>query len=350
MAVSKPDLIAKSCKFGNLPTGEEVLKYTLTNSNNLEVDLLEYGAYLSAIRVPVGAGGLRDVLLGYDDLQGYLDDPFYIGCVVGRVANRIGGAKFSLDGQTYNLDKNRGEVHLHGGHSGMNQLLWSSKVDGNSVKFSCVSPDGASGYPGEVTADVTYTLTDGNEIVIDYSARTSKKCPINLTNHAYFNLEGGTATVHNHTLKLYSSKYTALDHNLVPNGAFIPVSGTPYDFTAGKLIGQDIAATEAGYDVNFCIDGTVKHPKCEQLKLCAEVEASGVRMSVYTDQVGVQFYSGNFLDPSKAGKKGVPFFKQQAFCLETQAYPDSVNQPAFPSTILSPGETYIHSTLIHFKF
>ncbi|KAI6654907.1 hypothetical protein LOD99_2786 [Oopsacas minuta] len=348
MAESK--LVAQSSKFGILPTGEQVLKYTLRNSNGLEIDLLEYGAYLSAIRVPVKKGGVIDVLLGYDDLQGYLDDKIYCGCVVGRVANRIGGAKFTLDGHTYNLDKNRGEVHLHAGYSGMNTLLWSSKVNGNSVQFSCVSPDGASGYPGEVRADLSYTLTNDNEIVLDYSANTSKKCPLNMTNHAYFNLQGGTETIYTHKLTLNSSKYTALDNNLVPNGEFIEVSGTPYDFTAGKLIGQDIASSNGGYDVNYCINDKVKHSKCDQLKLCAEVETSEISMSIFTDQVGVQFYSGNFLDPSKLGKKGVPFFKHQAFCLETQGYPNSVNQPAFPDTIVSPGQTYTHATLIQFKF
>ena len=340
----------QSSAFGNLPSGEEVHKYTLTNSNGLLIELIEYGAYLCAIKVPVGAGDPIDLLVGYDNLQGYLDDVSYMGCVVGRVANRIGGAKFSLDGQTYNLDQNKGEVHLHAGFSGMNRLVWKSKVNGNSVTFSCTSPDGASGYPGEVKAEVTYTLTPENEIVIDYTATTSKKCPINMTNHAYFNLQGGTDTVYTHSLVINSSRYTALNDSLVPTGEFVQVAGGPFDFRTEKQIGKDIHGVEGGYDINFCIEETGKHPKCEQLRFCAEVKTSDVTMSVYTDQIGVQFYTGNFLDGSKTGKKGLPFFKHQAFCLETQAYPDSVNHPEFPSTVLSPGETYKHSTLLQFKF
>ena len=340
---------AQPCIFGKLPSGEEVHKYTLTNQSGLEIELMEYGAYLCAIKVPVEKGHL-DLLVGYDTLEGYLTDGSYMGCIVGRVANRIAGAEFTLDGQTYNLDKNKGDVHLHSGFSGMNILLWKSKVNGNSVTFSCVSPDGASGYPGEVKAEVTYTLTPENEIVIDYSATTNKKCPINMTNHAYFNLQGGSETIYNHSLTINSSKYTALNDSLVPTGQFVEVAGGPYDFRTEKLIGQDIAGTEGGYDINYCIGETAKHPKCEQLRFCAEVKNSDVSMSVYTDQIGVQFYTGNFLEGSKTGKKGQPFFKHQAFCLETQAYPDSVNHPEFPNTVVSPSEAYKHSTLLQFKF
>ena len=338
-----------SSVFGKLESGEEVKKYTLRNPHGLEIDLLEFGGYLAAIRVPV-QGGPRDVLIGYDDLQGFLNDETYMGCIVGRVANRVGGAQFTLDGQTYKLDKNRGEVHLHSGFSSMDKLLWKSCPEGNSIKFSCVSPDGASGYPGEVTAEVTYTLTEENGILIEYSATTSKKCPINLTNHAYFNLQGGADTVYNHSLTLNAGKYTALDHNLVPTGEFVPVAGTPYDFNSEKKIGEDIGAVEGGYDINYCLNDAPKHSKLEKLHFCAEAKVSDITMTLFTDQIGVQFYSGNFLKGPTKGKKGLPFFKHQGFCLETQAYPDSVNRPEFPNTVVSPGETYKHSTLIQFKF
>ena len=337
---------------GRTPEGDEVRAFTLANKNGLKAKLLNWGAIVSELHVPDNAGKIADVLLGFDDLDGWLKNPAYFGCATGRVANRIGGGKFTLEGKEYALATNNGPNHLHGGARGIDKRLWAAEVlkgDSPSVRFTYRSPDGEEGYPGNLDIAVTYALTDQNEIKIDYEAKSDRPTPVNLTNHMYFNLSGaGSGTILDHELELRAERYTPIDLTMIPTGEILGVKGTPLDFTKPARIGARIGALTGdpgGYDHNLCLDG-----QRGELALAGKLRdpKSGRVMEVHTTEPGIQFYSGNFLDGSIKGKGGKVYQKHFGLCLETQHYPDSVNQPHFPSTILRPDRTLRSTTVYKF--
>jgi len=337
---------ATKAAFGQLPEGHPVDLYTLTNAHGLVAKIINYGTIITELHVPDRAGQLADVVLGFDNLDSYLKGHPYFGCTAGRVANRVANGQFTLDGQTYKLAANNGPNHLHGGLKGLDKALWSAEpLAGTSVKFTHTSPDGDEGYPGSLAITVVMTLTDANELTIDYTATTDKTTPINLTNHSYFNLAGG-GDILGHELMLSAEAFTPVDATLIPTGEIKPVKGTPLDFTMPMPIGDrfdQLAGEPRGYDHNFVVNRAGKG-----LALAARVyePKTGRVMEVFTTEPGVQLYTGNFLDGTLTGKRGVVYDRHAGFCLETQHYPDSVNHPNFPSTILRPGHTY-HQTTVH---
>jgi aldose 1-epimerase len=319
--------------FGRLEDGREALLFNLANGNGMHVDVTNYGCAVVSLQVPDKDGKLRDVVTGFDTLAPYAGKHPFFGVVAGRVANRIDGGKFTLDGKKYQLEQNDGgRHHLHGGTQGFHTKLWDAEVREGAVVFSLTSPDGDGGYPGNLRAYITYTLTEGNAFRIDYLAETDSKTICNLTNHSYFNLEGhDAANVYGHELQINASYVTAVNDLLIPTGELKEVVGTAYDFRRAKEIGKDIAEAGIGYDDNFVLDkpGTAA---------VVYSPVSGITMTVNTDSPGIQLYTGNFLDGTVAGKGGVLHQKHSAFCLETQFYPDSVNQPTFPSCIVEKGK------------
>jgi aldose 1-epimerase len=335
--------------FGNYE-GQAITEYTLTNKNGMQLSVINYGGTITKLNVPDKNGKLGDVVLGYDSLSGYLQraNPFF-GALIGRYGNRIGKATFTLDGQTYNLDKNDGANSLHGGKKGYDKVVWTAEKQGdNSLKLTYHSKDGEGGYPGNLDVTVVYTLTADNSVKIDYTATTDKATPVNLTNHAYYNLSAGTdSTILNNEIQINADKYTPVDAGLIPTGQIADVKGTPFDFTSSKQIGRDIAQVKGGYDHNWVLNKkgnslekivTLYHP------------TSGRVMEVYTTEPGVQFYTGNFLNGRLANTKGgAKYVQHAALCLETQHFPDSPNHPNFPSTILKPGETYKSTTVYKFS-
>jgi aldose 1-epimerase len=341
--------------FGKTRDGAPVEAYTLKNSHGMVAKVSTLGATLTELHVPDKNGKLADVVLGFDDAAGYQSDANqFFGCTTGRVANRIAKGKFTLDGKEYTLAVNNGPNHLHGGTKrSLDKVVWKAEkvktADGSAVRFTYTSPDGEEGYPGKLEVAVTYTLTDKNELRIDYSATTDKATPVNLTNHTYFNLVGaGADTVLDHELMIAADHYTPADDTLIPTGKLAPVAGTPLDFTKPTRIGERIEKLAKtpylGYDHNYVF------PKPDIKAVAARLRdpASGRTMTLYTDQPGVQFYSGNFLKGGK-GKGGKAYKHQSALCLETQHFPDSVNHPEFPSVILKPGQTYRHTTIFAFE-
>jgi aldose 1-epimerase len=293
---------------------------------------------------------MGDVILGYDSLSGYMQtgNP-YFGCLVGRYANRIANAKFSLDGKEYTLAANNNGNALHGGLKGFDKLMWAVKLFTDStILLSRNSSDGEEGYPGNLSVDVMYTLGDDNSLKIDYAAVTDKPTPVNLTNHCYFNLSAGTdSTILDHELMLKADKYTPVNDKLIPSGKIDNVKGTPMDFTVSKKIGKDIASVSGGYDHNWVLNRTNNN-----LEMIGSVyhSGSGRFMEVFTTEPGIQFYSGNFLNGTLLNTRGGAKYVQHAgLCLETQHFPDSPNQPSFPNTILKPGETYHHTTVYKFS-
>jgi len=336
--------------FGRLADGTAVDIYTLTNRSGLEARIMTYGAILVSLKLPDRTGVLADVNLGFDSLAGYLGTHPYFGAIIGRYGNRIAKARFTLDGVAYALPPNNNGNTLHGGIKGFDKVVWAAEpvrsTDGAGVKLAYLSKDGEEGFPGNLSVTVVYTLTEANELRIDYEAVTDGKTPVNLTNHAYWNLKGeGRGDVLGHVLRLEADGITAVDSaaNLIPTGEIAPVAGTPFEFTSPHAIGERIAKVEGGYDHNFVLrsgGGT--------LALAARVEEpeSGRVLEIWTDQPGIQLYTGNFLDGTVVGKGGKAYGKHFAFCLETQHFPDSPNHPNFPSTILEPGQTY-RSTTIH---
>jgi aldose 1-epimerase len=335
--------------FGKLPDGTGVDLYTLTNGNGLVAKVATYGTIITGLHVPDRQGKLGDIVLGFDNLDQYLKGHPYLGATVGRVANRIANARFTLDGKTYTLAPKNGPHHLHGGLKGFDKKVWQAEPQaGAAVRFSYTSPDGEEGYPGTLAVAVTMTLTDANELRLDYTATTDKPTPVNLTNHSYFNL-AGKGDVLGHELMMAADYYTASDSALVPTGEIKPVKDTPMDFTSPQPIGSRFAqlrTNPVGYDHNYVLNGGGK-----ALALAARVyePGSGRVMEVHTTQPGVQLYTANFLNGSLTGKRGVVYHQHCAFCLETQHFPDSVNQPKFPSVILRPGETYRHTTVHKFS-
>jgi aldose 1-epimerase len=338
--------------FGKTSEGREVDLYTLTNSNGLKARITNYGAILVSLEVPDRKGKLADITLGFDTLDGYLGEHPYFGAVVGRYANRIGRARFVLDGVEYELAANNGENHLHGGLKGFDKVIWKLedlKSEGRSamVKLSYISEDGEEGYPGNLACSVTYTLTEDDELRISYEADTDKTTVVNLTNHAYFNLAGqGTGDILGHELMIDADKYTVVDEGLIPTGENRDVKDTPMDFTVAASIGSRIEQTAGGYDHNYVLNSGGG-----ELTLCARAyePTTGRVMEVFTDQPGVQLYTGNFLDGSLTGKGGKKYEKHYAFCLETQHFPDSPNKPDFPSVVLSPGQKYATMTVFTFS-
>ncbi|MEO5996535.1 MAG: aldose epimerase family protein [Chitinophagaceae bacterium] len=328
---------------------KEVLQYTLTNSKGVAVKVINYGGIITDIMVPDREGNLGDVVLGYDSLSGYLQkgNP-YFGALVGRYANRIAKGKFSVEGNTYTLAANNDGNSLHGGLKGFDKVVWDTKQSGNSVTLTYDSKDGEEGYPGNLHAQVVYTLTDDNELKIEYTATSDKPTPVNLTNHTYFNLSAGkSATIEDHILTLNADKYTMVNDKLIPTGQNPPVKGTPMDFTSPKKVGKDLGSVKGGYDHNWVLN---KSGDEESLAATVYDSASGRYMEVRTTQPGIQFYTGNFLDGTlTVTRGGTTIGKHAALCLETQHFPDSPNQPSFPTTILKPGETYKQSTIYTFS-
>ena len=330
--------------FGRLVDGTAVDIYTLTNKSGIEARVMTYGATLVSLRLPDRNGAFADVNLGFDDLEGYLGTHPYFGVIVGRYANRIARGRFSLDGIEYSLALNNNGNSLHGGLKGFDKVVWKPEpvqsAGGVGVKLNYLSKDMEEGYPGNLSVTVVYALTNTDELTISYEAETDKKTPINLTNHAYWNLKGeGNGDILGHVLRLEADKITAVDSeaNLIPTGEIAPVAGTPFDFTSPHAIGERIAQVEGGYDHNFVLRGGGG-----KLVLAARVEepGSGRAMEIFTDQPAIQLYTGNFLDGTVVGKGGGAYRKHYAVCLETQHFPDSPNHPNFPSTILEPGQKY----------
>lgn len=337
--------------FGRLDDGTAIEAYTLRNANGVSVKAITYGGIIVALETPDRDGRLGDIVLGHDSLAGYLDASPYIGAIVGRYANRIAGAQFTLDGSTYTLAVNNGPNHLHGGERGFDKVVWTAepfeRADSAGVTLRHTSRDGEEGYPGTLTATVIYTLTADNTLVIDYHATADAPTPVNLSQHSYFNLAGG-GDILGHRLTLRARRYTPVDATLIPTGELADVAGTPFDFTEPHAIGERIAAEHqqlafgGGYDHNFVLDpgeGDLVHA-------AAVLEpVTGRTLDIYTGEPGIQFYSGNFLDGSIVGKGGRAYGRRAGFCLETQHFPDSPNQPAFPSTILRSGQEYRSRTV-----
>lgn len=336
-------------EFGTMDDGSSVQLFTLTNENGMEVSITNFGGIVTSIKVPDKDGNIEDVVLGFDDFEKYKSGHPFFGAIAGRYANRIANGEFELNGETYQLATNDGENHLHGGNEGFDKKLWNAEVnqDENSVTLSYLSPDGEEGYPGNLDVDVTYTLTDDNELKIDYHATTDKPTVLNLTNHSYFNLSGDPSqTILDHKLTINADRYTPVDDGLIPTGELRPVEGTAFDFTEPETVGARIESIPPGYDHNFVLN----NPDSGVRKIATvEHEESGRVMEVYTDQPGVQFYTGNFLDGSLMDRNGNPIEQYAALCLETQTFPDSPNKPDFPSPVLNPGEMYETTTIYQFK-
>ncbi len=342
--------------FGVLPSGDSVHVFTLTNGQGVELRAIDYGALVISLRTPDRDGTLGDIVLGYDSIDGYLKSTPYFGALVGRYANRIAKGQFTLDGATYRLAVNNGPNALHGGLKGFDKVMWRAATKDDStgvgVVFSYTSKDGEEGYPGTVNVQVTYSLTDRDEFTIDYLATTDKATPINLTQHSYFNLAGeGSGDVLGQVVTIDADRYTPIDTTMIPTGAIDSVAGTPLDLRHGVAIGAHIDEPfpqlkyAGGYDHNFVINrsgpGLVHAARVVDPK-------SGRTLDVATTEPGIQFYTGNFLDGTITGKGGHVYGRRNAFCLETQHFPDSPNRPAFPSTILRPGTEYQSRTVYTF--
>ena len=343
--------------FGKLPDGRAVDLFTLTNSKGMVAKITNYGAIVVALIVPDRAGHLDDVVLGYDNLDGYIAKSPFFGAIVGRYGNRIAKGQFALDGKTYTLARNDHANHLHGGVVGFDKVLWSATpVTGKKsvgLELRYLSKDGEEGYPGNLTVAITYTLTDDNKLKIDYVATTDKTTVANITHHGYFNLDGaGSGDILGEELLINADRFTPVDRGLIPTGELRPVKGTPLDFTQPTAIGARINNQDeqlkngGGYDHNWVLNRTGAG-----LSLAAKLTSpkTGRVMEVLTTEPGLQFYSGNFLDGSITGKGGKVYARRSGLCLETQHFPDSPNQPSFPSTVLKPGETYKTTTVFRFS-
>jgi aldose 1-epimerase len=343
--------------FGAAPDGTNVELFTMTNAGGMQVEATNYGGTVTSIKVRDRSGALGDVALGFSSMEGYRDNSPYLGVIVGRYANRIARAQFKLEGRTYKLPANDGPNTLHGGVKGFDKVAWKAEPFERpgevGVVLTHVGPDGDQGFPGTLSARVTYTLTDRNEFAIDYYATTDKTTVVNLTQHTYFNLAGeGSGPVLDHQLTLNADRYTPVDSKLIPTGELANVDGTPFDFRTAHAIGERIHADHPqlkigkGYDHNFVINR-----QNDALVLAARVEepTTGRVMEVHTTEPGVQLYTGNHLDGKLMGKAGKAYGERGGFCLETQHFPDSPNKPSFPSTTLKPGEEYRSRTVYAFS-
>jgi aldose 1-epimerase len=338
---------------------DSIQLYTLKNEHGMTMKVTNYGAIITSIVVPDRKGNLGDVALGYNRVEDYINavDKPYFGAIVGRYGNRIAKGEFMLDGETFTLAKNNGENHLHGGVIGFDKVVWDAKFDESKkrIQLSYLAKDKEEGYPGNLSIAVTYTLTDDNTIVVDYHATSDKATPVNLTQHTYFNLKGeGEGTILDHELMLNAKRYTPVDNTLIPTGELAAVAGTPFDFTDAKAIGRDIGQAHEqlefglGYDHNWILENEGAENGMTLAARVYEPHAGRV-LEIHTSEPGIQFYCGNFLDGRLKGKSGKPYVFRGGFCLETQHYPDSPNQPGFPSTILQPGDEYKSRTTLHFS-
>lgn len=352
---TKKTIPVESRVFGTLSDGTEINEYKIANNNGIEVSVISYGGIITKLLVPDKNGKIEDVVLGYDDLNSYVNDSPYFGAIIGRYGNRIAKGKFTLDGQEHQVPQNNGLNSLHGGDKGFDKVVWHAKQFHNKnvagIVFTYTSADGEMGYPGTLTCEVTYTLDNDNNLKIDYKATTNKTTVVNLTHHSYFNLSAGKNDILEHELLLNANKFLPVDSTLIPTGELRVVDNTPFDFRSFKPIGQSIDAENRqlqyglGYDHCWVVNksnstmnlaGTLYDPK------------SGRKMDVLTTEPGIQFYSGNFLDGSNVGKGGKTYKYRSGLCLETQHFPDSPNQEKFPSTVLKPGEVYRSSTIYKF--
>jgi aldose 1-epimerase len=341
--------------FGKTADGSAVKIYTLRNAAGMEARITNYGGIVVSLKTPDRNGKFDDVVLGFDSMEGYRTNPPYFGAIIGRYANRIAGGKFTLNGVKYQLPVNSGTNCLHGGIKGFDKVVWTPTLhkDDAALELTYVSRDGEEGFPGTLTAKVVYTLTDQNELKIDYTASTDKDTVVNLTNHCYFNLAGqGNGTVLNSEITINADAFTPVDQNLIPTGELQPVEGTPLDLRRPAQIGAQIddpypqMAWAGGYDHNW-----VLNKKPGELSFAARVSepTTGRVLEVWTTQPGIQFYTANFLDGTLIGKGGNKYRRRGAFCLETQHYPDSPNQPNFPSVVLKPAQTYHETTIYRFS-
>lgn len=355
-ADSTPQASTTRDTYGKLNDSTEIFLYTLKNSLGTTMTITNYGGIIVSLNTEDRNGIFEDVVLGFDSLSSYVRSNPFFGAIVGRYGNRIAKGKFKLDGQTYNLAVNNGENHLHGGIKGFDKVVWKgdnyNTTDAAVLKLTYTSKDLEEGYPGNLQVEVTYSLTNDNEVKIDYKATTDKKTIVNLTNHSYFNLSGNTKNdMLGHTLTLAASKFLPVDKGLIPTGELKDVKGTPFDFTSAEVIGKRIDDSHeqikigGGYDHCWVIDSAGTD------KPFATVydTVSGRLMEVYTTEPGVQFYSGNFLNGSVSGKFETVYKKRYGLCLETQHFPDSPNKPSFPTTVLNPGETYTSQTIYKFS-
>ena len=339
--------------------GKPIEVATLKNARGVEIQAINYGAIITSLKVPDRAGKMADVVLGFDRPEQYWADPTppYFGAIVGRYGNRIAKGQFAIGGKTYKLATNNGPNHLHGGNRGFDKVYWEmstkDSAQASSVVFTRTSPDGEEGYPGNLRATITYTLTDKNELIVDYRATTDKATPVNLTQHSYFNLAGeGSGDILGHELTINADRYTPVDDTLIPTGQLAPVQGTPFDFRQATAIGARINNDDAqlkagkGYDHNWVLNGTGN-----ALRVAARLTdpKSGRSMEIQTTEPGIQFYSGNFLDGTIKGKGGHVYALRSGLCLETQHFPDSPNKPSFPTTILQPGKVYTTKTIMTFS-
>lgn len=345
-------------EFGTLPDGRQTQLYTLENTSGASISMTNLGAIIVSLRVPDKNGKLEDVVLGFDKAAPYLDSP-YFGAVVGRYANRIDKGRFELNGEKYQLATNNGPNHLHGGDLGFDNLLWKGQVveteQGDGVRFSIITPDGDEGYPGELYVAVTYVFTPENELIIDYLATAADDTIVNISQHSYFNLAGqDDGSILDHTLKINADFYTPVTKTLIPTGEILSVKATPFDFTEAKPIGRDIKADHqqieygGGFDHNWVLRRSEFEGQMHTAAILADPE-SGRQMEIITDQPGLQFYSGNFLDGKITGKDGARYQYRGAVALETQHYPDSPNQPHFPRTTLKAGESFESQTIYRFS-
>jgi aldose 1-epimerase len=345
-------------EYGKTAAGHPVDLYTLTNQHGMEVAITNYGGTVVSVKVPDRNGKIADVVLGFDDIAGYEKGTSYFGAIIGRYGNRIAHGKFSLGGSTYNIPKNDGDNTLHGGIQGFNKRIWTAKdVSGSgaqALELTYLSKDGEEGFPGNLSCRVVYTLTNNNELKIEYGATTDKETVVNLTNHSYFNLAGeGSSDILRHEVMIAADRFTPVDATLIPTGELRKVKGTPFDFTQSTAVGARINSDDEqlklgkGYDHNWVLNsgGSAK------LALAARVyeSQSGRVLEVWTTEPGVQFYTGNFLNSTVHGKGGKVYDHRYALCLETQHFPDSPNHPDFPSTVLKPGQHYHSATTYKFS-
>jgi aldose 1-epimerase len=340
--------------FGTTPNGETITQYTLRNDHHIAVTLINYGGIITALQTPDRTGKQGDIVLGFDTLAEYIDHNPFFGCIAGRYANRIANGRFDLDGVTYQLATNNGPNHLHGGLRGFDKVVWAAEstqeAEAVTVQLRYVSADGEENYPGTLTATVTYTLNNQNQLLINYRATTDKATILNLTNHTYFNLAGG-GSILDHQMRIDAERYTPVSAALIPTGELPDLSGTPFDFRTPTAIGARINDEHeqlrfgGGYDHNWVLN----QPAVAGTPVISVTEAtSGRRLDVATTQPGVQFYTGNMLPDTLPGKGGQTYTKRTGFCLETQHFPDSPNQPHFPSTVLRPGEQFDETTIFTF--
>ena len=354
--VNKTMVIEKS-KFGKLDDGSAIDKYVMTNKNGMEVSVISYGGRIVSLKVPDKNGKLENVTLGFDNIEDYVSENPFFGALVGRYGNRIAKGKFSIDDTEYTLVTNNGENHLHGGTVGFDKIVWAVQpiegADESKLELRYLSKDGEEGYPGNLEVTVLYTLNNKNELKVDYTAITDKPTVVNLTQHSYFNLSGDfSKDILNHEVTLHADSFIPVDDGLIPTGEIKGVEGTPFDFTQAKAIGRDIDMENqqlkrgGGYDHCWVLNG--EKGKLRQVASAYD-PASGRLMEVLTTEPAIQFYTGNFLDGSLQNPKGGSYGHRSGFCLETQHYPDSPNQPEFPSTRLNPGETYNTTTVFKFS-